>query len=236
MWNGRVKNARDLTSKAVGSAQRSDAKETAAIYEAEAALREAEIGNREQASAMARSALKLSSNRDVRVLAALVAARAGHRVAAEELVAGVENDFPLDTLVQWNWLPTIGASLALDRHNPAEAIELLKMAEPFELGLPLQAATTVALVPAYVRGQAFLALHDGRAAAAEFRKLIDHRGVIVNFVLGALARLGLARAYSLSGDTAQARVAYQEFLTLWKEADPDIPILKDAKAEYAKLQ
>jgi predicted Zn-dependent protease len=193
-----------------------------------------ESGNREQARAEAKAAVKLAPNRDVRVMAALALARAGDTAGAEKLAAELDKTFPLDTLVQRYWLPTIRAGVALERKDPNRAIELLKVASTIELGAPTN--LTIFLCPVYLRGEAYLMLHDGNRAAAEFQKFIDHRGVVVNFPWGALARLGLARAYALQGDTAKARAAYQDFLTLWKDADPDIPILKEAKAEYAKLQ
>jgi tetratricopeptide (TPR) repeat protein len=216
------------------SAQHNDAKESAAAYQAAAALREVGSGNREQARAEANAALKLAPNRDVRAMAALALGRAGDTAGAEKLAAELDKTFPLDTLVQRYWLPTIRAGVALERKDPNRAIELLKAASTIELSNP--AMITVYMCPAYLRGEAYLMLHDGNRAAAEFQKFIDHRGLVVNFPWGALARLGLARAYAMQGDTAKARAAYQDFLTLWKDADPDIPILQQAKAEYAKLQ
>jgi serine/threonine protein kinase/tetratricopeptide (TPR) repeat protein len=233
-WYGRLKNAHELTGRAMDSAERNDAKETAAAYQAAAALREVEAGNREQARAEANAALKLAPNRDVRAVAALALARAGDTAGAEKLAAQLDKAFPLNTLVQRYWLPTIRAAVALERKDPSRAIELLKVASTVELGGAWNLA--ISLCPAYLRGEAYLMLHDGNRAAAEFQKFIDHRGLVVNFPWGALARLGLARAYALQGNTAKARTAYQDFLTLWKDADPDIPILKEAKAEYAKLK
>jgi eukaryotic-like serine/threonine-protein kinase len=139
--------------------------------------------------------------------------------------------FPEGTIVQFKYLPAIRAQLTLSRNNAATAIEALQAATPFELG-----NSVVPLYPVYVRGQAYLAAHQGSEAAAEFQKIIDHRGTVVSETISALAHLGLARAYALQADTAKARAAYQDFLTLWKDADPDIPILKQAKAEYAKLK
>jgi tetratricopeptide (TPR) repeat protein len=234
-WYGKLKNAYELTRRAMDSAQHNDAKETAAGYEAEAALRDVESGDREQARAEANAALKLAPNRDVQVMAALALARAGDTVAAEKLAAELDKTFPLDTLVQRYWLPAIRASVALEDKDPNRAVELLKVASTTELGEPT-ADLTVFLCPVYVRGEAYLMLHDGKSATAEFQKFIDYRGVLMNFPWGALARLGLARAYAMQGDTAKAKSAYQDFLTLWKDADPDVPILKQAKAEYAKLQ
>jgi predicted Zn-dependent protease len=178
--------------------------------------------------------VKLARNRDVRAVAALALARAGDAAGAEKLATDLDKTFPLDTLAQRYWLPTIRAGVALERQDPNRAIELLQVASPIELGAQTNIITY--LCPAYVRGEAYLMLHDGNRAAAEFQKFIDHRGLVLNFPWGALARLGLARAYALQGDRAKARTAYQDFLTLWKDADPDIPILKQAKAECAKLQ
>jgi len=233
-WYGKLKNAHELTGRAMDSAQHNDAKENAAAYQAVAALREVEAGNRVEAHAEADAALKLAPNRDVRAIAALALARAGDTAGAEKLAAGLDKAFPLDTLVQRYWLPTIRAGVALARHDPNRAVELLKTVSPIELGQPTN--INCWLCPVYVRGEAYLMLRDGNRAAAEFQKFIDHRGVAMNFPWGALARLGLARAYAMQGNTAKARAAYQDFLTLWKDADPDIPILKEAKAEYAKLQ
>jgi tetratricopeptide (TPR) repeat protein len=233
-WYGKLKDAHELTARAMDSARHNDAKERAAAYQAAAALREVEGGNREQARAQANAAVKLAPNRDVRAIAALALARAGDTAGAEKLAAELDKAFPLDTRVQRYWLPTIRAGVALERKDPNRAIELLKVASTIELSAPMN--LTILLCPAYLRGEAYLLLHDGKAAAAEFQKFIDHRGLVVNFPWGALARLGLARAYAMQGDTAKARAAYQDFLTLWKDADPDIPILKEAKAEYAKLK
>jgi serine/threonine protein kinase/tetratricopeptide (TPR) repeat protein len=233
-WHGKLKNAHELTGRAMDSAQHNDAKESAASYQALAALREVEAGNREHARAEAKAALKLAPNRDVQAMVAVALARAGDTAGAEKLAAGLDKAFPLDTRVQRYWLPTIQAAVALERKDPNRAIELLKAASTIELGTPTN--LTIFLCPAYVRGEAYLMLHDGNRAAAEFQKFIDHRGLVVNFPWGALARLGLARAYAMEGNTTKARAGYQDFLTLWKDADPDVPVLKQAKAEYAKLK
>ena len=204
-----------------------------------AGLREVAAGNRQLARADADAALKLSQDRDVKATAALALAQAGDTTTAEKLTAGLDTTFPLDTLVQRYWLPTIRAAIALQHKNPSRAVELLKVTSAIELGQPTM--VRLFLCPVYVRGEAYLMLHDGNAAAAEFRNFIDHYGLVGNFPWGALARLGLARAYALDAakDPAardKARTAYQNFLTLWKDADPDIPIYKQAKSEYAKLQ
>ena len=230
-WFGKLKNAHELTRRAMDSAQHNDVKERAAGYQAAAALREVESGNRKQARADANAAVKLAPNRDVRALAALALARAGDTAGAETLATELGKTFPLDTLVQTYWLPSIRAAVALERNDPNRAIELLKVPSTIELG-----NLRIFLCPAYLRGEAYLMLHDGKAAAAEFQKFIDHRGLVANFPWGALARLGLARAYALQGDIAKDGPAYKDFLALWKDADPDIPVLKEAKAEYAKLQ
>jgi serine/threonine protein kinase len=233
-WYGRLKNARKLTQSAIESARHNDAKETAAVYQAAAALREVESGNRERARADADAGLKLAQNRDVREMAALALARAGDTTRAEKLGAELDKTFPQNTLVQRYWLPGIRAAVALQRKDPNRAIELLKVSSAMELGAP--STLQISLCPVYVRGEAYLMLHDGNRAAAEFQKFIDHRGLVGGFPWGALARLGLARSYALQGDKTKASAAYQDFLTLWKDADPDIPILRKAKAEYARLQ
>ncbi len=162
-------------------------------------------------------------------------AQAGADDEARKLSDKLNQDFPLDTMIQRYWLPTINAALELNRDHPQQAIALLQPATTYELGEPPQ-FNLGTMYPAYVRGQAYLKARQGQQAAAEFQKFLDHRGITINFPLGALAHLGLARAYTLSGDTAHARIAYQDFFGLWKDADPDIPVLKEAKAEYAKLK
>jgi len=229
-WHGRWKDARQLTRHAMSSAEQNDAKETAAWYEAQAALGEVESGMREEARSDASAAIKLASNRDVLERVALALALTGDTAAAEKLAAELDRTFPLDTLVQRYWLPAISAAVALQRKDPKRAVELLQVTGPIELG------DNGDFSPIYLRGEAYLMLRDGNAAAAEFQKFIDHRGRVGNFPWGALARLQLARACALSGDKTKAKIAYQDFLTLWRDADPEIPILKQAKSEYAKLQ
>jgi tetratricopeptide (TPR) repeat protein len=233
-WHGKLKNAHELTRLAMDSAQHNDAEEAAAVYQAVAALREVESGNSKQARAEANAAVKLAPNHDVRAIAALALARAGDTAGAESLAVELNKTFPLHTLVQGYWLPTIRAAIALERKDPSRAVEFLKVTSRIELGQPMPLA--VFLCPVYMRGEAYLMLHDGNGAASEFRKFIDHRGLVANFPWGALARLGLARAYAMQGDTAKAKAAYQDFLTLWKDADPDIPIFIAAKAEYTKVK
>jgi tetratricopeptide (TPR) repeat protein len=232
-WYGRLKGASELTRRAMDSARRNDAKETAALYQVTAALNEVEVGNREQARSDATVAVRLAPNRDVQALAALVMARAGNAAAAEKLANELDNTFPLDTLVQKYWLPTIRAAVALQRKDATHAVELLKVASPIELSV--QTNLAIALCPIYLRGEAYLMLHDGNAAAAEFQKFIDHRGLVANAPWGALARLGRARALAQAGDTGNSLDQYREFLNLWKNADPDLRLLKEARAEYNKL-
>jgi serine/threonine protein kinase/Flp pilus assembly protein TadD len=232
---GRLTKARDFTRRAADSAIRADSKETAAWWQANAALREAEFGNAAAAKQDVTAALGLAPGRDVKVLAALALARVGDTVRARAMVEELEKSNPTNTVLKLYWLPTLKAAIEVNGGNAARALESLEGAAPYELGEPppTQEGT---LYPAYLRGHAYLLTRNGTAAASEFQKMLDHRGIVVNFPLGALAHLGLARAYALSGDTAKTKTAYQDFLTLWKDADPDIPILKEAKAEYAKLQ
>jgi tetratricopeptide (TPR) repeat protein/predicted Ser/Thr protein kinase len=235
-YSGQLGKARELSRRAVVSAERAEEKETAAGYEADAALREALFGHAAEARQRTAAALRLSRGRDVQYGAALALALAGDAAQAEALADDLAKRFTEDTLVQFNYLPTIHAQVALIRKDHLKAVEVLQLTASYELGTPTDRVSP-ALYPVYVRGQAYLAAHQGSESASEFQKILDHRGVAVNEPIGALAHLGLARAYALQGDTAKAgtSAAYQDFLTLWKDADPDIPILKDAKAEYAKL-
>ncbi len=234
-FSGRFGKARELSRRAVELARRNQQNGTAAGWQTNLALREAEVGLFDQSRKDAAAASALSSDRFTQVLRALALARAGDSAGAQKMADNVAKEFPLDTVVHSYWLPAIGASLALNRHEPAKAIELLQPAATYELGLT-SPSYMGSLYPVYVRGQAYLLLHQGDEAAAEFQKFLDHRGIVFNFPLGGLAHLGLARAYTLSGDTTKAKTAYQDFFALWKDADPDIPVLREAKAEYAKLQ
>jgi tetratricopeptide (TPR) repeat protein len=209
-------------------------RENAADLEAVAAWWEAEFGNLEQAKKQAATALRVVGNPEGEIEAALALGRAGDSARALATADKLSGQHPLDTLLNGYWLPTIRASVEIGRGNPSRAIELLKPVTGYELITEYE--PTAKLCPVYVRGEAYLALRQGNEAAAEFQKILNHPGIVVNCPLGALARLGLGRAYTLRGDPAKARAAYQDFLTLWKDADPDIPILKQAKAEYAKLQ
>jgi tetratricopeptide (TPR) repeat protein len=226
-----------LSRQAAEVARRNDQKETAAVWLLNAALRDAEVGNIAQARQQATSAQVLASTRDLQILVALTLARSGDTVRAQTMADDLNKHSPLNTMLNGYWLPTIRAAIALDGRHPDKAAELLQSASAYELGEPPPAAQVGGtLYPVYVRGEAYLKAGQGQQAAAEFQKLIDHRGIVQNFVLGALAHLQLGRARALSGDKESARKGYQDFLALWKDADPDIPILKEAKAEYAKLQ
>src|ERR1019366_4708805 len=234
-YYGRLNKAQDFSRRAVDSAVRADAKETAALWQVNAALREAELGNTASARQGVTAALALAPGRDVKLFAALTLARIGDAFRAKALAEELEKSYPTNTLLELYWLPTINAAIELSKGNSSQAVVLLEAAAPYELGIPpsLQVGT---LYPVYLRGQAYLLAHDGTAAAAEFQKLLNHRGVVVNFVTGTLAHLQIGRAYAMAGDTAKAKAAYKDFLTLWKDADPDIPIYKQAKAEYARLR
>ena len=229
-YHGRLSKARDFSRRAVDSAVRADAKETAAQWQVNAALREAELGDTASAKQGVTAALALSPGRDVKAAAALALARIGDAPRATALVGELEKSYAANTLLKLYWLPTINAAIELNKGNSSQALVYLEAAAPYELG------NAGNLQPAYVRGQAYLLAHNGTAAAAEFQKLLDHRGIVGNFVTGSLAHLQLGRAYAIAGDTANAKGAYQDFFLLWKDADPDIPILKQAQAEYAKLQ
>ncbi len=235
-YYGRLGKARDFFRKAVESAVRADSKETAALWRVDAAIREAELGNTSSAREQVAVALTLSHGRDVKTAAALALARIGDSLRATVLAEDLERSYPNNAALKLFWLPTINAAIEVRKNNPSRALVELEAAAPYELGFQGPMQTSGTLYPAYVRGQSYLLAHNGTAAAAEFQKLLDHRGIIQNSLTGAIARLQKGRAYVLAGDTAKAKAAYQDFLTLWKDADPDIPLLKQAKAEYAKLQ
>ena len=233
-WYGRFRDARKLTEQAMNVAERNGSKESAAVYQVQAALREAAAGNVPLGRANVAAGRALGESADINAMAAISLAMTGDIAATEKLADGLDKRYPLDTLVQRYWLPSVRAAIALSQKQPNSAIESLKGMGSLELGMVCN------LAPAYLRGEAYLMLQDGSAAAAEFQKFIDHYGVVEAFPWGALARLGLARAYALEAQTdptyrEKARTAYQNFLTLWKDADPDIPIYKQAKAEYARL-
>jgi Tfp pilus assembly protein PilF len=232
-YYGRLRKARDFTRRAVNSAVGAQSNETAALWQINSALRESELGNATSAKQGVMSALGLSAGRDVEIIAAFTLARAGD-TRAKAMALELEKNYPTDTLMKLYWLPTINAAIELNQGNASQALKDLEIARPYELG---GAGTLINYIyPAYLRGQAHLLAHNANAAAAEFQKLLDHRGIVLNFVTGALAHLQLGRAYATAGDTAKAKRAYQDFFALWKDADSDIPMLSQAKAEYANLR
>jgi eukaryotic-like serine/threonine-protein kinase len=233
---GHLKQARDFSRRAAASANAAGQAETAAGYEVDATLREVLYGNRVESARQPVAATGLSTWGATQFGLGLAFALSGDAPRAQQLAQNLDKNFPEGTIVQFNFLPTIRAQLALNRGDCSKAIELLQAATPYELASPTFSAFNPAMYPVYVRGEAYLAAHQGREAAAEFQKIIDHRGIVLNEPIGALSHLQIGRAYAMQGDTAKAKAAYQDFLTLWKDADPDIPILKEAKAEYAKLQ
>jgi len=244
-YHGHFSQARELTRRAADSAQRADKKETAAAYEAEAAVREALVGNLALAKRQANNALALSNGKDVVALSATALGLAGDSAQTARLTHELDLRFPQDTIVQTNLLPTIRLASVIRGGDASKLTEALAIATPYELGETSQ-SVTFCLYAVYLRGEAFVAANQGTRAAAEFQKVLDHPGVVQNEPIGALAHLGVARANALQARTSQgvdanaARVraldAYKDFLTLWKEADADIPVLKEAKAEYTKLQ
>jgi tetratricopeptide (TPR) repeat protein len=235
-YSGRLRDAREISRRAMESAERADEKEAAATYSAASGLREALFGDTGEAQRRVTLAMARTAGRDEQYLAALALAYAGNDGRAQALTDDLGKRFPEDTIAQFNYLPTLRAKLAVSRGDASGAIESLRTAAPYELGMSTATYIGIGLYPAFVRGEAYLAAHQGREAAAEFQKIIDHRGIVVNEPIGALAHLQIGRAYAMQGDAVKARAAYQDFLTLWKDADPDVPILKQAKAEYARLQ
>ncbi|MBZ5613015.1 MAG: winged helix-turn-helix domain-containing protein [Acidobacteriia bacterium] len=233
-YYGRLSKARDFTRRAVELSVRGDSREAAALFQIDAALRDAEIGNTASAKKGVKAALAFSSGRDIKVVAALALARSGDAASAKALIEELEKKYPAHTFLKLYWLPTIKASLELHRGKPSQAIADLQPATPYELG---QAGLGFnSIYPAYVRGQAYLKARNSVAALAEFQKMLDHRSIVQNSVIGSLAFLQIARAYAVAGNTARAKAAYEDFFALWKDADPEIPILKESKTEYAKLQ
>jgi tetratricopeptide (TPR) repeat protein len=248
---GHVRQARELTKRAVDSALRTDNKENGGLWDEIAALREAAFGNATEARQAVTEGLRLApGSPGVRIEAALAAAMLADKIRSEALAQDLAKNFPLDTQMQALWLPTIRAQLALHRNDPTAAVSLLQAAlqsgDQLEFGQIVFVLNISCLYPAYVRGEAYLAAGQGLAAANEFQKILDHRGMVWNCWTGALAHLELARANALQSRTShgadadaarvRALAAYKDFLTLWNDADPDLPILKVAKAEYARMQ
>jgi len=234
-YAGHLVLANDLTARAAASARQAGQKDTAGLYLASAALRQALVGNVAEARQRATVALRTSNGRHTVAVVALTLALVGGTAHARVLADDLARRFPQDTVVQFHYLPTIRAAIALGQKSPAKAITELQVAAPYELGTPAL-KIFVNLYPVYVRGQAYLAAGQGVAASAEFQKILDHPGIAFNEVIRLLAHLQIGKAYAMQGETAKAKAAYQEFLTLWKDADPGIPVLIAAKSEYAKLQ
>jgi tetratricopeptide (TPR) repeat protein len=247
-YAGHLAKAQELTRRSVDSAIHVDSKESGAIWLENAALRQAAFGNSKEARQAAAEGLKLAPNsQSVQDEAALAFAMAGDASRAESIAKDLNKSFPVDSQMQSLWLPAIRGQLALERKHPTDALNILQAGAAMELGQIMFINNISCLYPTYIRGEAYLAAGRGRESAAEFQKILDHSGIVWNCWTGALAHLGVARANALQSRTSQgadsdaARVralaAYKDFLTLWKDADPDIPILKQAKAEeYAKLQ
>ena len=234
-YYGRLTRARDYSRRAAEAALRADSKETAALWRVAAGLRDAEFGNPAAAKENVNAALSLSSGNDIKLVAALTLARAGDTSNAKKLVEQLklEKTASTNTMLKFYCLPTIDAAIELSKNNPSQAILDLEATMPYELGGPLMFPY---LYPSWIRGQAYLAANNGTAAVVEFKKLIDHPGIALNQSIASLAHLQLGRAYAMAGDVDNARAAYQKFFALWKDAEPNIPILIAAKAEYARLR
>jgi len=235
-YSGQLREARKMSKRAEELAHQGNQPERAAVYQAGAAVREAILGNGAEARQGATSALAVSKTRDVEYGVALALALS-QDLRAQTLAVDLDRRFPEDTSVRSSYLPTLRALIALNHGEPGRAIELLQVAAPYELGSPPSSFVGLfgSLYPVYVRGLAFLVAHQGVEAAGEFQKILNHRGILLSDPVGALAHLQLGRALASSGDKAKAKTAYENFLALWKDADPKIPILKQARAEYAKL-
>ena len=235
-YAGHLAQAAQMSQRAADLAQRAGKPESAAAYGAGTAIWQALFGNAPAARRGATAALALSKARDVEYGVAFALAVAGDSAAAQTLANDLEKRFPEDTSVRSSYLPTLRARLALNHGEPAKAIELLQSAVPHELGTPASQADGFygGLYPVYVRGEAYLAAHQGAEAAAEFQKILNHRSIVVSDPVGALAHLQLGRALAMAGQTAKAKAAYSDFLALWKDADAGLPILQQAKAAYAK--
>jgi tetratricopeptide (TPR) repeat protein len=236
-YSGHLREAREISRRAVVQAQQAGQRERGGLWQAASAVREALFGIKKAAAEQAASALELSRDPEVEYGAALAFALSGNSSRAQSSIADLEKRFPEDSSVRFSYLPTVRAALALNRAEHATALESLEVAIPHELGNPPSSISGLfgALYPVYFRGMVLLAAKKPLDAAPEFQKIIDHRGIVVSDPIGALARLQLGRAHALSGDLVKAKSDYQQFLALWKDADPDIPVLKQAQAEYARL-
>jgi tetratricopeptide (TPR) repeat protein len=232
-YSGHLQQSRILSQRAVDQARQQAQPERVALWEAGESLREAFFGNAPQARKSAAAALEFSNDAEVQYGAALAFALSGDSSRAQSIADALLKRFPEATIVQFSYLPVLRARIALNRGDASQAVDLLQVAVPYELGA--SRALFGALYPVYIRGEAHLAAHQGAQAAIELQKILDHRGIVNSDPIGALAHLQLGRAFVLSGDKAKAKIAYEDFFKLWKDADPDIPILKQARAEYANL-
>jgi tetratricopeptide (TPR) repeat protein len=233
-YYGEFAKSRELARRASDSALRTSEKEVAAEYKAHSAVRDALAGDMTSARQDAQAALALTAGRQVEGYSAIALGLAGDSAQAERLAGDLGKRFSDDTVVKFNFLPMIRAATALHSGNSKQAIDALSVAAPYELG-QTNSSFTFALYPVYLRGEAYLAAKQGAAAVNEFQKILDHTSLVGNEPLAPLAHLGLGRAYALAGDSAKSKAAYQDFFAVWKDADPDVPILKQVKAEYARL-
>jgi DNA-binding winged helix-turn-helix (wHTH) protein len=239
-YSGHLEEARKMSQRAADLARKAERRDTEALYEADAAMREALFGNALAARQRAEDAVELSKSRDVEYGAAFALALSGDSSRSQGLTEDLSRRFPEDTIVRFTYVPTIRALVALNHSQPSKAIVLLETAISYESGTPIEGGSEFllgagSLYPAYVRGLAYLASHHSADAAVEFQKILDHRGVVLCDPIGALAHVQVARTYALSDDKTKAKSAFQHFFSMWKDGDPDIPIFKQAKAEYAKL-
>ena len=236
-FSGHLKRARELSRRAVESAQKAQLSEPAAIWQGFAALREAVFGNRSEARKGADEILKLApSSRDAQLLTALVFARVGEMPQAQAILDDLRARYVSNTVVQMAWIPAIRAQMELLRKNPSEAVAILNVVTPYERGELIGNLSNCCMIPVYLRGEAYLSAGQGMPALAEFQKLLDSKGIVVNCWAGSLAKLGRARAQALVGNKAAARADYERFFLQWSTADPDLPILRAARAEYARLK
>jgi eukaryotic-like serine/threonine-protein kinase len=237
-YSGHLQQARRRSGFAVQLAEQAGQHERAALFQSGAAVREAFFGNVAAARRNAKAALALSKGKEVEYGAAFAQALSGDAGVAQALAEDLERRFPEDTSAKFYYVPALRALAALNHHNPAKAVEWLQLSSPYELGEPQSCFFGFfgVMYPVYVRGEAYLALHQGAQAAAEFQKIVDHRGIVISDPVGALAHLQLGRAYLMAGDQAKAKAAYSDFLNLWKDADSNIPVLQQARLEYARLK
>jgi len=234
-YHGRLKKGREYSRRAVDSAIRNGTMEVVAVRVVTGALWEAIFGNSAEAKKGAASAIHIAPRgRYIRGVVALALAVAGDNAQAQRLAAELAKEYPQDTLLNAYWLPMIHAQIKLNRHDPTRALEMLGRAQSYEMGIPTPHIAALAVL--YLRGYAYLGAGQNKEAAREFQRILERPGIVLNSATGPLAHLGLGRALAAGGETANALAAYEDFFALWKDADPDIPILKQAKAEYEKLQ